>query len=207
MKSRRDRLQPETVGFNRSTRRRTPGLRREEVAVLVGISPEWYTWLEQARDINVSQETLEKIADALRLEPSETEYLLLLAGYLSPVETAKSISVISPQLQRVLERIEFMPAYVVGRRWDILGWNEPSNLVFGEISNLPGIERNCLWQTFHGLRRKMTVDWVNCAKAELDTFRATQAQYEDYTCPWINQFIEALRESSPNFVIGGHSMM
>ena len=198
LKNQRDRLQPETVGLKRLNRRRTPGLRREEVAMLAGISTEWYTWLEQARDINVSQETLENIAEALRLEPNETEYILLLAGCQPSTITAKN-STISPQLQRVLDRLEYTPAYIIGRRWDILGWNEASTIVFGDFSQLTGIERNCLWQTFLGSIKEIMVDWSQHAKAELDTFRASQARYSHYSCKWIEQFIDSLKQASPEF--------
>lgn len=167
LRNQRDRLQPETVGLKRFNRRRTPGLRREEVAMLAGISTEWYTWLEQARDINVSQETLERIASALRLEPSEIEYVLLLAGCQPSTITAKN-STISPQLQRILDRLECTPAYIMGRRWDILGWNEATEIVFGDFSKLEKIKRNCLWQTFLGSMRETMVDWSQHAKAELD---------------------------------------
>ena len=198
LKNQRDRLKPETVGLKSSNRRRAPGLRREEVAMLAGISTEWYTWLEQARDINVSQETLESIAEALRLEPNETEYVLLLAGCQPSTIKAKN-STISPQLQRVLDRLEYTPAYIIGRRWDILGWNQYTELVFGDFSQLQMPERNCLWQTFLGSMREMMLDWSQHAKAEIDTFRASQARYAHYSCKWIEQFIEDLKKASPEF--------
>ena len=198
LRNQRDRLQPETVGIKSHNRRRTPGLRREEVAMLAEISTEWYTWLEQARDINVSQETLERIARALKLEPNETEYILLLAGCQPSTITAKNCS-ISPQLQRVLDRLEYTPAYIIGRRWDILGWNEATAIVFGDFSQLEGIERNCLWQTFLGSMRKTMVDWSQHAKAELDTFRASQARYARYSCKWIEKFVETLKLESSEF--------
>lgn len=198
LRNQRDRLLPETVGLKSFNRRRAPGLRREEVAMLAGISTEWYTWLEQARDINVSQEVLERIAIALRLEPSETEYILLLAGCQSSTITAKNSS-ISPQLQRVLDRLEYTPAYIMGRRWDILGWNKASVVVFGDFSQFTGMERNSLWQSFLGSMKETMVDWSRHAKAELDTFRASQARYAHYSCKWVEQFIETLKLKSPEF--------
>ena len=199
LKSRRDRLQPETVGLVTSSRRRTPGLRREEVAILAGISPEWYTWLEQARDIRPSQETLENISRALKLEPSETEYLLLLGGYQPSIAISAKTSVISPQLQRVLDRLECTPAYIIGRRWDILGWNTPATLVCGDPAELPELERNCLWQIFLGPMRSTIVDWSEHAKAEIGKFRASQVRYGDRYCPWVENLIETLKEASPEF--------
>ena len=199
LKSRRDRLQPEAVGFTTSSRRRTPGLRREEVAMLAGISPEWYTWLEQARNIRPSQDTLESIARALQLEPSETEYLLLLNGYQPSTKISAKTSVISPQLQRVLDRLECTPAYIIGRRWDILGWNAPASLVYGNPAELHDLQRNCLWQLFLGPMRSIIVDWENHAKAGIARFRISQAQYADYSCPWVNNLVETLQEASPEF--------
>ncbi|GAB4534343.1 MAG: helix-turn-helix transcriptional regulator [Pleurocapsa sp.] len=199
LKSRRDRLKPEMVGLTRSGRRRTPGLRREEVAMLAGISPEWYTWLEQARDIKPSQDTLEKISQALKLEPGETEYLLLLCGYQASATVLRKISAISPELQRVLDRLECTPAYVLGRRWDILGWNENTTIIAGNLAEFKGIERNCLWQIFLGPVREMLVDWEEQAQTEVARFRAEQAQYANPTCPWVEELVETLRTKSPEF--------
>lgn len=196
LKTRRYRVQPEEVGLPRSGRRRTPGLRREEVALLAKISPEWYIWLEQARDIRVSQATLQRIGEVLRLEPSEMTHLSSLAGYQLVQQTPRT-SVVSPQLQRVLDRLESTPAYILGQRWDILAWNESTKLVFGDFSKLEGMERNCLWQTFLGSTRPMMVDWEQHAKAEVDTFRATRSRYGND--PWIEEFVTALKETSPEF--------
>ena len=199
LKSRRDRLQPEAVGLTKSSRRRTPGLRREEVAMLAQISPEWYTWLEQARDIRASQDTLERISRALKLEPGETEYVLLLGGYQPPKTISAKTSHISSQLQRVLDRLECTPAYIIGRRWDILGWNAPATLICGDPAELRDLERNCLWQLFLGSMRSMIIDWEEHAQAEVAKFRASQAQYVDYSCPWVENFVETLTEASPEF--------
>jgi transcriptional regulator with XRE-family HTH domain len=199
LKSKRDRLKPEMVGLRASGRRRTPGLRREEVAMLARISPEWYTWLEQARNIRPSQDTLEKIAHALKLEPGETEYLLLLSGYQASATISRKISPISPQLQRVLDRLECTPAYVLGRRGDILGWNDSANIMAGNIAEFKGIERNCLWQIFLGPVRKMLLDWEEQTQAEVARFRADQAQYANPTCPWVEELVETLKTDSPEF--------
>lgn len=197
LKTRRHRLQPEEVGLPRLGRRRAPGLRREEVALLSGISPEWYTWLEQGRDIQASKETLERIGAALKLEPSETAHLLHLAGYQPTLEPTQGLKVVSPQLQRVLDQLEFTPAYIMGRRWDIIAWNNSATLVFGDFSSLHGAERNCLWQTFIGSMRSIMLDWEKHAKAEVDTFRATRVKYSGD--PWVEEFIEALKEASFEF--------
>src|SRR5512135_1725893 len=108
LKTRRTRRQPEEVGLPRGGRRRTPGLRREEVATLAQVSIEWYTWLEQGRDINPSAEALRRIATALRLEPGETQHLLLLAGYgLAGGAKAARPAGVSPRLERLVEQLEY----------------------------------------------------------------------------------------------------
>lgn len=197
LKTRRYRINPEEAAMSRTGRRRTPGLRREEVAILSGISPEWYTWLEQGRDIQASQETLQRIAATLRLEPSETAYLLRLAGYQPTKELTQVVAVVSPQLQRMLDQLEFTPAYILGRRWDIMAWNDAATLIFGDFSSLHGVERNCMWQTFMGSMRSLMVDWEKHAKVEVDTFRGTRVQYSGD--PWVEEFIAALKEASPEF--------
>lgn len=110
LRIRRNRIQPEEVGLPRLGRRRTPGLKREEVAILAEVSLEWYTWLEQGRDIQASLETVEQIGAALKLEPSEMTYLLRLAGYEPTFKQPQKVEVVSPQLQRVLKQLNFTPA-------------------------------------------------------------------------------------------------
>jgi len=198
LKTRRYRIQPEEVGLPRSGRRRTPGLRREEVAILAGVSAEWYTWLEQGRDIQASQETLERIGAALKLEPSETTYLLRLAGYQLTPKHPQETEAVSPQLQRVLEQLNFTPAYVLGRRWDILAWNDAATLLFGDLLTQFDLDRNCLWQTFMGrLMRPMMIDWENQAKSMLASFRATRTQY--LGDPWVEELVNALKKACLEF--------
>src|SRR3954470_24706085 len=106
LRNRRARVSPEQVGLPRGTRRRTPGLRREEVAVLAGVSPEWYTWLEQGRDINVSGQLLESLARVLQLDANEREHLFLLALRQSPpLEKIYTSPTVSPILQAFLDNL------------------------------------------------------------------------------------------------------
>jgi transcriptional regulator with XRE-family HTH domain len=198
LKTRRYRIQPEEVGLIRSGRRRTPGLRREEVAIFAGVSTEWYTWLEQGRDIQASQETIERIGTALKLEPSEITHLLRLAGYQPLPEQPQETEAVSPQMQRVLAQLNFTPAYVLGRRWDILAWNDATTLLFGDLSTQSGLDRNCLWQTFMGrLMRPMMIDWENQAKSMMASFRATRAKYLGDS--WVEELVNALKEACPEF--------
>src|ERR687890_1251761 len=158
LRSRRMRRQPEELGLPRGRRRRTPGLRREEVATAAGVSAEWYTWLEQAREVRPSAEVLSRISIALRLEPNETRHLLTLGGYATPAsggDAPRAVSV-SLRLQRLIDQMEYGPAWVFGERWDILAWNRAASVIHGDLTHLQGIERNrstsCSWATGCGRR-------------------------------------------------------
>src|SRR5213596_2836516 len=122
LKSRRARISPASVGLRNGSRRRTPGLRREELADLAGVGLTWYTWLEQGRDIHASPQVLAAIARALQLEPAERSHLFRLAGHAPPALEPASAS-ISPRLRRVLDAWDPFPAHVAGRRRDLLAWN------------------------------------------------------------------------------------
>ena len=124
LRSRRARLSPLDVGLASAGRRHTPGLRREEVAVLAGVSASWYTWLEQGRDIKVSDGVLDAISGALRLNEILREHLYRLAGTNPPPQTAKATHADLSRLQRVVEELLPAPAYVVDRYWNTLATNE-----------------------------------------------------------------------------------
>src|SRR5215813_6622245 len=119
VRHRRSRTLPEHVGLAAGARRRTPGLRREEVAQLAGVGLTWYTWLEQGRDISVSDQVLESIARALRLDSSETRYLFTLANRLT-TNTSETHEYVSPNLKNLLANQGIYPAFITGRSWDIL---------------------------------------------------------------------------------------
>src|SRR5690554_2639034 len=131
LRLRRERLQPEQVNLPRGTRRRTSGLRREEVAALDGVSTEWYTWLEQARNVQPSPDTLRRIAAALRLEDGEAQHLLTLAGQGGEMggNGRAHASSVSPRVQRLLEQFGDFPAWVHGERWDFLAWNRAATII------------------------------------------------------------------------------
>ncbi|WJV38575.1 helix-turn-helix domain-containing protein [Raoultella terrigena] len=138
LRSRRARLSPDQVGLPDGFRRRTPGLRREEVAQLGDIGSTWYTWLEQGRDVRPSVEVLEAIARALQLDPAEKHYLFTLAAISSPDEKPKPDENVPDSLTRMLKAMVGQPAYVLGRRWDILVWNDDAVRVFGDFCRLEG---------------------------------------------------------------------
>src|SRR5437660_718382 len=128
LRQQRARLAPGDVGLPAGLRRRTPGLRREEVAQIANIGTSWYIWLEQGRDVHPSAQVLESLAQALRLTPNERRHLFLLAGQplpappVSPTEES-----VSPALQQVLDDLNPTPAYVMGRRYDYLAWNRAAD--------------------------------------------------------------------------------
>ncbi|WP_433018358.1 helix-turn-helix transcriptional regulator [Kribbella sp. CA-294648] len=147
LRSRRERIQPEEVGFAPGGRRRTPGLRREEVAQLAGVGVTWYTWLEQGRDINVSAQVLEAISRTLRLDRLERNHLYTLAGIaLGP---ARSENIALPgSVQKMLDQLSPYPAQVLNSRYDVLAFNDAYCQVVIDVDAIPLEERNLLWLTF-----------------------------------------------------------
>jgi transcriptional regulator with XRE-family HTH domain len=147
LRSRRERIQPAEVGFAPGGRRRTPGLRREEVALLAGVGVTWYTWLEQGRDINVSAQVLEAVANTLRLDRQERNHLFTLAGLqLGPARG--ECAVLPASLQKTLDAVSPYPALVLNARYDILAFNEAYCRVVLDLREIPVEERNMLWVTF-----------------------------------------------------------
>jgi transcriptional regulator with XRE-family HTH domain len=200
LRLRRERLQPEQVNLPRGTRRRTPGLRREEVAALAGVSTEWYTWLEQARDVQPSADTLRRIAAALRLEAGEAQHLLTLAGQSG--ETGGNghahAGSVSPRVQRLLDQFEQCPAWVHGDRWDILAWNRAATVIHDDIDVAQGFERNGIYRMFTNARmRDMLLDWERHARDVVAKLRVAHARYVDD--PWFNELVSLLRAQSDEF--------
>ncbi|WNN92117.1 helix-turn-helix transcriptional regulator [Gloeocapsopsis dulcis] len=198
LRSRRARLSPEEVGLPSGGRRRTPGLRREEVAQLADVGTAWYTWLEQGRDINVSEAVLDRIADALRLTMDERLHLLMLAQRQFPTPPPLAAEAISPILQHLLDNQEASPAYITGRYCNILAWNQIAAAVFSDFSALSVEERNMLWLVFTKAEyRQLFVDWERFAQDLLAMFRYFSVRYVDDS--WYKQYITALIRVSPEF--------
>jgi transcriptional regulator with XRE-family HTH domain len=178
LKTRRDRLTPADVGLPSGTRRRTPGLRREEVAQLVNVSTTWYTFLEQGRDIRVSTQVLESLAQALRLTSEERTHLFMLALQQLPPEIPHGKSTVSPAIQRMLDHLVDCPAYVVGYRFDILAWNQAACALFGDFGQMTTRERNKIWYFFtNAAHRQMLVNWEGQAQLMLARFRSICGRY------------------------------
>src|SRR6266545_1817139 len=171
LRSRRERVTPEQVGLPTYGRRRTPGLRREEVAQLAGIGITWYTWLEQGRDIQVSVNVLERIAHALRLDGAERAHLFMLAHNRPPPVAALQRAHVTPAHQRLLESLAG-PAYLATPRWDVVAWNTALSAVFGDLTAIPVERRNMLWLVFASADHRATIpDWENDARAMVARFR------------------------------------
>jgi transcriptional regulator with XRE-family HTH domain len=199
LKIRRLRLNPEAAGLPlQSSRRRTQGLRREEVAALSGVSLAWYTYLEQGRPIRVSEQVLESIARILQLDSDERNYLFVLASQWLAIEPTSIEEKISPSLQYMLDELKACPAYIVGNRWNILAWNQMACEVFGNYFEMDHLGRNLIWRTFTDADyRRLFVDWEPMAKRLLAQFRIYFAKNIDD--PWYNEMVEKLKQYSPEF--------
>ena len=175
--SRRARLRPDELGLPVGSRR-TPGLRREEVAVLAGVSVSWYTWLEQGRDIQASADTLRRVSEVLRLDRVEAEHLFALSAREPPQFEVSSQ--VSDGLHLLVETIDPVPAYVRNARLDILFWNKAIANLFVDYANLAPRERNTLRLLFlYRPYRTLILDWEEMARGMLSTFRAAYARAPD----------------------------
>lgn len=200
LKARRARITPQSVGLNAGLRRRTPGLRREEVAQLAGVSTTWYTWLEQGRDIQASASVLENIAAALQLTNDERKYLFSLAmdKSTSIVPALEEIPQISPSLAKILEQLRYCPAIISDRHCNIVGWNEAARHVFLDFEQVPEAQRNMISLLFERKEfRRLAVNWKDFAGDFLSIFRAYYGQYVDDE--WYERFLETMKETYPDF--------
>jgi transcriptional regulator with XRE-family HTH domain len=151
LRSRRERITPEDVGLPPGIRRRTAGLRREEVAMLAGVGVTWYTWLEQGRQINASTQVLDAVARTLKLDQPEREHLYRLADVpeaVAAAEGAAQIAQVAPELQQILDGLTTLPACIMNERFDILAWNHGYAALFPGVVRQPVCERNSLWLSF-----------------------------------------------------------
>jgi transcriptional regulator with XRE-family HTH domain len=198
LKARRAALQPADVGLSGGGRRRTPGLRREEVAALAGVGTTWYTWLEQGRDVRASLDVLEALARALKLTTAERSHLVTLGrGEQAPPPPPEREHV-SPTLRRLVENLDPSPACLLGRRWDYLVWNRACAVVWGDFSEVPPGRRNAVWLTLMDpARRELMPDWEKGARRLVARFRADYAQHVGD--PSFDRLVDSLLEASPEF--------
>lgn len=197
LRDRREALDPISVGLQPGPRRRTPGLRREEVAQLSGVSHTWYTWLEQRRDITVSRQVLDSLARALRLSAVERRHLFTLAGVALPDEQPAR-PVVTDTLRRLVQTLEPNPASVISPWWDLLAWNASYSALLGGLEHRPEEERNNLWLLFTDPgTRSLLLDWNPEARQILGQYRANIARYPGD--PRATTLLTALGEASAQF--------
>jgi len=198
LRSRRDRLQPADVGLPAGQRRRTKGLRREEVAQLAGVSATYYTFLEQGRDLRPSWEVLEAIGRALRLGPAERAHLHTLGTSTRKTPARLAAETVPEAVSALVDRLDPYPTYVTGRYWDVLASNRAARLLWTDWLALPQHDRNMLWWTFTDpAARSILVEWETEAQALLARFRAAADKRSDD--PSLTALIERLRNASPEF--------
>ncbi|WP_439677744.1 helix-turn-helix transcriptional regulator [Embleya sp. MST-111070] len=198
LRSRRDRLQPADVGLPPGTRRRTRGLRREEVAGLAAISTTYYTFLEQGRDLRPSRQVLDALGAALRLDPAERAHLIRLAhgdpSHRTPADG--TAEVLAPAVAALVDRLDPYPTYVTGLRFDVLAANRAARLLWTDWSRLTPERRNIVWWTLaEPEARTRLVDWAAEAAGALARFRMAADRHPDD--PAFAALIARLRAAGP----------
>jgi transcriptional regulator with XRE-family HTH domain len=197
----RERVSPASVGLGGATRRRTPGLRREEVAQLAGFSPTWYTWIEQGRDVSVSPTALARLARALRLGRAERAYLFELAGKRDPDPGSGAADEVPAAALVALTTID-APAYLLDREWNARGWNAAAARLFVGWLDCDG-ERNLLRFVFLTREaRRLICDWDHRARRVVAEFRAQCGAHLDD--PALRVLIDDLVAHSPEFALLWH---
>ena len=197
LRSRRERLTPEQAGVIYTGRRRTPGLRREEVAQLGGLSTTWYTWLEQGRDIKVSDQVLDSLSRTLQLDHDERNHLFLLAGAPDPTTTTECDAV-TPRMRAVLAKLDPYPACVQGGKYDLLAYNTALRLLLTDLDYVPRDQRNCVWLAFtNPAWREIIVNWEATAARMVANLRAAMADHVGD--PLWRNLVSRLRAVSPEF--------
>jgi transcriptional regulator with XRE-family HTH domain len=197
LKDRRVKLDPAALGFP-AERRRTPGLRREEVASRANISPTWYTWLEQGRGGAPSADVLDRIARALLLTDVEREHLFLLGLGRPPEARYRKSEGVTPRLQRVLDALDPCPALIRTAIWDVVAWNRASSVMLIDYGSLPPDQRNILRYIFLDPRaRSAQYDWESVARFALGSFRVDAARAG--ATAEVESLVEDLCRLSPEF--------
>uniref|UniRef100_UPI0035CC0B02 helix-turn-helix transcriptional regulator n=1 Tax=uncultured Sphingomonas sp. TaxID=158754 RepID=UPI0035CC0B02 len=198
LRDRRTRLDPATFGF--VGRRRTPGLRREEVAQRANISATWYTWLEQGRGGAPSAAVLDRIATGLMLTEPEREHMYILGLGRPPEIRYAPVDGLSPRLQRVLDAMELSPAIIKTATWDVVGWNRAATALLTDYAALPREQRNILRLMFGNARlRDKQEDWQSVARFVVGAFRADVARAGASASDEASRLVEELCRTSPEF--------
>jgi len=194
--SRRARLQPKDVGLPDTARRRTPGLRREEVAQLAGLSTEWYTLFEMAKDLGVSTRTVDAVAKALRLNAAETRHLHnLVTGELPQAPPTDPAAAVDPTLREVLEGYHAGPAMLLNTRMDVVASNQLAVAIFGPVAGAEGDAKNWLWYLY--TNHDLIEEWDTQARQLTATFRGVYCEHA--TEPAYTGLLERLLATSETF--------
>ena len=197
LKDRRAKLDPTAFGFSMA-RRRTPGLRREEVAQRANVSTTWYTWLEQGRGGAPSADVLDRISHAMMLTDAEREHLFLLGLGRPPEVRYRAPQGITPRLQRFLDTLAYCPALIRTATWDVIAWNRAAATVLTDYSRLPEGQRNILRMMFRnaGVRAAQS-NWQNVARFVVASFRADVARAG--ATGMVQSLVDELCATSPEF--------
>jgi len=196
LRSRRERLQPADVGLPPGARRRTRGLRREEVAQLAALSATYYTYLEQGRELRPSRQVLDALADALRLDAAERVHIHELVHGIPPVARPPRPETAPAALVALVDRLDPCPSYVTGRYWDVLAANRAARALWTDWPALPLEDRNQLWWMFTAPEaREVMVEWEHEASALLGRFRAAAARHPGDA--GFAALLDRLRSASP----------
>jgi transcriptional regulator with XRE-family HTH domain len=198
LRTRRAAVQPSDHGLQTDGRRRTPGLRREEVAQLAGVGLSWYTWLEQGRDIKPSAQVLDALARTLKLSPAEHAHLFHLARVEVPLPDHAYVRSAPDALRAAVTALMPNPAYVTGPRLDVLAWNQAAATVLTDFGAMPAEHRNLLWWLFtHDENWERVPSWPETAKRNLGHFRTEHARRAGE--PSFAQLVEDLTNASERF--------
>jgi transcriptional regulator with XRE-family HTH domain len=190
-------IDPEAAGFPRGGRRRTPGLRREEVAMLADVSATWYTWLEQGREINVSAAVLGRIATVLRLGPAEIDHLAALTARM-PAGGTRVPARLHPAIVQLLEQLGAVPTLVYDRHWDVVGANAMGRALLGYRVNGDPCHDNVMWRVFlDGHKRASYRDWEFEARRCVAQFRRSYGRFPEDAR--FSELLAQLRAGSPEF--------
>lgn len=204
LKDRRERILPSSAGIRIGTRRRAKGLLREEVAMLGGVGVTWYTWLEQARPITPSVQVLNGIARALQLSDVELRHLYQLARPdLEPIPLTQLPTSVSSSLQRTMDGLAPNPAYAVNAVWDVIGWNESAEKVFGDFAAMAPQQRNLIYLLFcDPIWKALFRDWETISAFAVGLFRESTARLGNDER--FKQLVQMLEQNSASFRMHWH---
>ncbi|MEC0127577.1 helix-turn-helix transcriptional regulator [Paenibacillus pabuli] len=198
LKSRRSRIRPEQVGITGTYgSRRTPGLRREEVAVLAGVSATYYTWLEQGRELKASREVMDSIAGALRLSEEEKDHLFRLWDPNTEYEFPASYSHLEPGWQSIIGQLAY-PSFITNERSEVLAWNEAANEKLFDFASMNVNDRVMMRMLFlDATVRERMHNWDEFARHSVAVFRTYYDKYPGE--PEFSRIVQQLKEDSTDF--------